>query len=50
MVVDLLGVVPADRDVAKETGEQPGARLGDLVQGKPRPGELGEDRQEARPG
>ena len=50
MVVDLLGVVPADRDVAEQAAEQPGARLGDLVQGEPRLGELGEDRQEARPG
>jgi hypothetical protein len=50
MVVDLLGVVPADRGVAKEAAEQPCARLGDLLQGKPRPGEFGEDRQEARSG
>ena len=49
-VVDLLGVVPADRDVAEQAAEQPGARLGDLVQGEPRLGELGEDRQEARAG
>ena len=49
-VVDLLGVVPADRDVAEEASEQPGARLGDLVQGEPRLGELGEDRQQTRPG
>ena len=46
MVVDLLGVVPGDRNVAEQPAEQSGAGLGDLVQGKPGFGELGEDRQQ----
>jgi hypothetical protein len=33
-VVDLLGVVPADRDIAEQAAEEPGTRLGDLVQGE----------------
>jgi hypothetical protein len=46
-IVDLLGVVPGDRGrVAKQPAEQPGAGLGDLVEKKPRPGELGKDRQQ----
>ena len=49
--MDLLGVVPCDgRGVAEQAAEQPGARLGDLVQGEPRFGELGEDRQQPRAG
>ena len=50
MVVDLLGVVPCDRAVAEQAREQSGARVGDLVEGKPRLGELGKDRQQARAG
>ena len=46
MVVDLLGVVAADGDVAEQAAEQSGAGVGDLVERKPRFGELGEDRQQ----
>lgn len=49
-IVDLLGVVARDRNVAEQTAEKTGAGVGDLVEGKSRPGELGEDRQQARPG
>ena len=49
-VVDLLGVVPGDSDVAEQAGEQSGARVGDLVQREPRFGELGEDRQQSGAG
>jgi hypothetical protein len=48
--VDLLGVVPVDRRVAKETPEQSRAGVGDLVQRKPRPRDLGEDREQAGAG
>ena len=50
MVVDLLGVVPGDGNVAEQAAEQAGARVGDLVQGALRFGELGEDRQQAGAG
>ena len=50
MVVDLLGVVPGDGRVAEQAAEKPGAGVGDLVQRQPRPGEFGEDRQQAGAG
>ena len=46
MVVDLLGVVAGDSDVAEQSAEETGAGLGDLVQGEPGFGELGENRQQ----
>ena len=49
-VVDLLGVVAGDVDVAEQAGEQAGAGVGDLVQGEPRFRQLGEDRQQAGAG
>jgi len=50
-VMNLLGVVPCDRQhIAKEAAEQPGARVGNLVQRKPRFGELSEYRQQPRAG
>jgi len=49
-VVDLLGVVAADLEAAEQAAEQPGARVGYLVERKPRFRELGEDRQETRAG
>ena len=50
MVMDLLGVVAGDRDIAEQAAEQPGAGLGDLVEGKARFRQLGEDRQHAGAG
>ena len=50
MVVDLLGVVAGDSDVAEQPAEETGAGLGDLVQGEPGFGQLGEDRQHAGAG
>ena len=50
MVVDLLGVVPGDGNVAEQAAEQAGASVGDLVQGALRFGELGEDRQQSGAG
>ena len=49
-VVDLLGVVPADRGLAKQPGEEAGARVGDLVEDEWHPRELGEDREHAGAG
>ena len=48
--MDVLGVVPCDRAIAVEAGEQPGAGIGDLVQRETGAGEFGEDRQQARSG
>jgi hypothetical protein len=41
--VEVFGVVAGERDFAEEAPQQPGARLGDLVEDEPRPGQLGED-------
>ena len=49
-VVDLLGVVPGDRNVAEQAAEQSGARVGDLVQGETGSRQLDEDRQQAGAG
>ncbi|MGH7113377.1 MAG: hypothetical protein ACREE9_02665 [Stellaceae bacterium] len=46
MIVDLFGVVPADRDIAEQAPEKTGAGLGDLVQGQARFGDFGEDREQ----
>jgi hypothetical protein len=48
-VVDLLRVVPGDIDAAEQT-EETGARVGNFVENEPRPGQLGEDRQQPRAG
>jgi hypothetical protein len=48
--VDLLGVVPRDRNLAKETAEEGGPRIGNLVEDEPRLRELGEDRQKTGAG
>lgn len=50
MIVDLGGVEAGDGDLRKQAGEQPGAGLGQFVQGKGSPGDLGEDGQQAGSG
>jgi hypothetical protein len=49
-VVDLLGVVPGDCGISKEAGKEPGARVGDFVERKPRFRQFGKDRQQAGAG
>ena len=49
-VVDLLGVVAGDGNVAEQTAEQSGARVGDLVQDELCLGQFGEDREQPRAG
>ena len=48
--MNVLGVVAGDGNVAEQTAEQPGARVGDFVEGKPRLGNFGEDRQKTGAG
>jgi len=49
-VMDLLRVVPGGIDAAEQTAEETGARVGNFVENEPRPGQLGEDRQQPRAG
>ena len=50
--LDLLGVLlaPADHGIVEQAAEQPGAGVGDLVQGEPRFRQFGEDREQAGAG
>src|SRR3546814_780373 len=50
VVVDLLGVVPGDRRLAVETGQESGAGLGGLVERQRGPGHLCEDGEQAGAG
>jgi hypothetical protein len=49
-VMDLLGIVAGDRNLAEQPAQEVGAHLSNLVEDELSFRELGEDRQEARPG
>ena len=50
MIVDLRGVEAGDGDAGEQMAEQPGARLGQLVENERPAGELGEDGEQAGAG